>query len=373
MTTAAYLVKGADPILRDRATRELVAKLLGDDDPGLALEELAVIGKAQSFAGSPTGSSPAGGEPADGDSPESGDGPVSGDKASTVARAIASATTPPFGTERRIVVLREVGALNAADVGPLIEYLENPMDTTVLVFVAGGGTVPAPLAKACKAAGVEEVGAASEQPAEALGDLTRRAGIVLSADATRRIAEHVGEDAGRLPAIVEVLAGAFGQGAKLDADEVEPYLTEAGAVPVYLLAKAVDAGDHVEALVVLDRLRTASSMHPLQVMGLLHRHFERLLRLDNPDITGEADAFAALDGKVKPYPAKLAWQQARKLGSGGIRKAIGLLGQADLDLRGATAIPEDAVLEVLVTRLAGLARRAGVNRTGTANARLAGR
>lgn len=360
MTTVAYLVKGADPILRDSATRELVAKLLGDDDAGLALEDLVVPGKAHASTGSSTGSLSAGGEPADGDS----DGPASGDKASTVARVIASATTPPFGTERRIVVLREVGALNAADVGPLIEYLENPMDTTVLVFVAGGGTIPVPLAKACKAAGVEEVSAASEQPAEALGDLTRRAGIALSAAATRRITEHVGEDAGRLPAILEVLVGAFGKGAKLDVDEVEPYLTEAGAVPVYLLAKAVDAGDHVEALVVLDRIRSASSMHPLQVMGLLHRHFERLLRLDNPDIMGEADAVAALDGKVKPYPAKLAWQQARRLGSGGIRQAIELLGRADLDLRGATAIPEDAVLEVLVTRLAGLARRAGNQSAG---------
>ena len=35
------------------------------------------------------------------------------------------------------------------------------------------------------------------------------------------------------------------------------------------------------------------------------------------------------------------------------------LAKADVDLRGATALPEDAVLEVLIARLAGLSRRAG--------------
>ncbi len=356
MTVENYLVKGSDPILRDRLVRELVEKLLGADDIGLALEEFVVPGKAASVGGSSVGG---GSESGDSDNSAGGDRPPGVDKASIVARVVAAATTPPFGTERRIVVLREVGALNTADAGALVEYLGNPMETTVLVLVVGGGTIPAPLVKAFKASGTQEISGGSAQPNEAIGDLARAAGVALSASATRRISEHVGEDAGRLPAILQVLAGAFGSGAKLEVDEVEPYLAEAGAVPVYLLARAIDAGDHIEALVILDRLRSAGNMHPLQVMGLLHRHFERLLRLDHPDIMGEADAVAALDGKVKPYPAKLAWQQARRLGSDGIRQGIELLGRADLDLRGATAIPENAVLEVLVTRLAGLARRAG--------------
>jgi hypothetical protein len=62
---------------------------------------------------------------------------------------------------------------------------------------------------------------------------------------------------------------------------------------------------------------------------------------------------------VKPYPAGLALRQARLLGAAGLRTAYGHLAKADVDLRGATALPEDAVLEVLVARLAGLSRRAG--------------
>ena len=92
---------------------------------------------------------------------------------------------------------------------------------------------------------------------------------------------------------------------------------------------------------------------------MLHKHYQRMLRLDDPSIGGEQGAVEALGGKVKPYPAGLALRQARLLGGGGLRSAYGLLAKADVDLRGATALPEDAVLEVLVARLAGLSRRAG--------------
>ena len=94
-------------------------------------------------------------------------------------------------------------------------------------------------------------------------------------------------------------------------------------------------------------------------MAVLHKHYQRMLRLDDPSIGGEQGAVEALGGKVKPYPAGLALRQSRLLGGDGLRAAYGLLAKADVDLRGATALPEDAVLEVLVARLAGLSRRAG--------------
>jgi hypothetical protein len=74
---------------------------------------------------------------------------------------------------------------------------------------------------------------------------------------------------------------------------------------------------------------------------------------------------AALDGRVKEYPARKALDQARALQAGGLRQAFDHLFAADLDLKGARAIPEDAVLEVLVARLAALAGRTrGGNRRG---------
>src|SRR5207244_11615228 len=183
-------------------------------------------------------------------------------------------------------------------------------------------------------------------------------GSSLPPPAARRVADWFGDDAGRVPALLDVLRAAYGEGARIDVDDLEPYLGEAGGVAPYHLTGAIDKGDAAGALEILHRLRGAS-FHPLQVMAVLHKHYQRILRLDDPSIGGEQGAVEALGGKVKPYLAGLALRQARLLGGDGLRAAYGLLAKADVDLRGATALPEDAVLEVLVARLARLARRSG--------------
>ena len=187
---------------------------------------------------------------------------------------------------------------------------------------------------------------------------------------------HLGEDAGRVPQLVAVLDAAFSDDAVVSVDEVEPYLGDEGAVPAYQLTNMIEAGDVAGALEVLHRMVTAAGardgrpMHPLQVLAMLHSHYRRLLRLDDPEIRGSADAVEALGGKVKEYPAKKALAQARALGTDGIRRAYRLLGQVDLDLKGARAIPEDVVLEVLVARLAQLSAQSGAGaRRGRASAR----
>jgi DNA polymerase-3 subunit delta len=328
-----YLVSGEDLLFRAQAVRELVARLLGDDDPSMAVEEFDLGARAE-------------------EADEAGAGEI-------VARALGAALTPPFGTERRIVVLREAGVLAAADADALARYLADPLPSTVLVLAAGGGRLPAALVKAFKAAGGEEVKPKAEKTGDALGLQLKTSGISLAPAASRRVAEWLGDDAGRVPALLDVLRAAYGEGAHLEPDDVEPYLAESGRVAPYHLTGAIDRGDAAGALEILHRLRGAGGMHPLQVMVLLHRHYQRILRLDDPAIAGESEAVAALGGKVKPYPAGLALKQARLLGTGGVRSAYDLLAKADLDLRGNTAAPEDAVLEILVARLAGISRRAG--------------
>ncbi|MDQ1498470.1 MAG: polymerase subunit delta [Actinomycetota bacterium] len=332
-----HLVVGDDPRFRADATKALVADLLGDDDPSLALEEFTLA--ARTDAG-------------EGDAAPSGDGPP------VVDRALSSASTPPFGTERRVIVIRDVGAMGAADGEAVARYLADPCPTTALVLVGGGGRLPVALTKAVKAAGGAEVKTAPGKTGDALTAALDGAEVKFTGAAAHRVADWFGDDAGRIPALLEVLRSAYGEGARIDVDDLEPYLGEAGGVAPYLLTGAIDKGDAAGALEILHRLR-GSGFHPLQVMAVLHKHYQRMLRLDDPQVGGEQDAVAALGGKVKPYPAGLALRQARLLGAAGLRTAYGHLAKADVDLRGATALPEDAVLEVLVARLAGLSRRAG--------------
>ncbi|HMC51908.1 MAG TPA: hypothetical protein VKI64_04030, partial [Acidimicrobiales bacterium] len=77
------------------------------------------------------------------------------------------------------------------------------------------------------------------------------------------------------------------------------------------------------------------------------------LRLDGAGVSTEAEAAELLG--TKPYPAAKALRQSRRLGSAGVGRAVTLLADADLDLRGQTGSPEELVLEVLVARLSRLA------------------
>ena len=248
--------------------------------------------------------------------------------------------------------------MGAADADAVARYLADPCPTTALVLVGGGGRLPVALTKAVKAAGGVEVKTSPAKTGDALTGALDGADIKLTPAAAHRVSEWFGDDAGRIPALLDVLRAAYGEGARIDVDDLEPYLGEAGGVAPYLLTGAIDKGDAGGALEILHRLRGAS-FHPLQVMALLHKHYQRMLRLDDPSIGGEQGAVEALGGKVKPYPAGLALRQARLLGADGLRVAYAHLAKADVDLRGATGLSEDAVLEVLIARLAGLSRRAG--------------
>jgi DNA polymerase III subunit delta len=347
VTAETYLVTGADPVLQAEALEQLVADLVGDDDRTLAVEDLTVPGRAAAGEG-------------ESDAPTGAEG-----RQEVVAAALNAALSPPFMTGRRVVVLREVGNLSKQDADPLAAYLVEPMDTTTFVLVAGGaGRLAKSLTDSLRAAKAVTVGPANEKTGDVLAQHLDGAGIALRPEAKKVVSAHLGEDAGRVPQLVELLASAFGEGATLDVADVEPYLGDAGSVPGYLLTNAVEVGDMAGALDILRRMMTATApgqprpMHPLQVMGMLHSYYRRVARLDDPDVRSPRDAVAALDGRVKEYPARKALEAARALGSDGVRRAFDYLFAADLDIKGARAIPEDAVMEVLVARLAALHSRA---------------
>ena len=266
-------------------------------------------------------------------------------------------------TARRVVVVRDYEQIPAAEVVPLADYLADPLETTDLVFVAGGGRVPKVLADALKQAGAETIGPDSEKTVDVLAHAADTAGLQLSSEASALVAAHLGDDAGRVGGLVDLLAGTYGPGATLGADEVEAYLGEVGSVPVWQLTNRIEEGDVAAALATLHRMLTATTgrdpkpMHPLQVMGLLHSRYKKLLRLDDPGIGTVDQAHAALGGKGSTFPAKKALEATRALGTDGLRRAIDLLHRADLDLKGASGLPPETVIEVLVARLTGLSGR----------------
>ena len=315
------LVRSDDPTLRDEAVRALVREAVGTDDPAFAVVDL-----------------------------QGDDG--------TIGAAVDAASTPPMFSSRRIVILRDIGRFASAETEPLLDYLAAPVDTSVMVLVSGGGQIQRKLLDALrKASAIVDAGAPTGKARQGwLAERLADAPVRLDGRAAARLSEHLGEDLGRLSGIVAVLAAVYGVDARIGVDELEPFLGSAGAGAPWELTDAVDRGDVAGSLAQLHRALGAGDRHPLQVMATLQVHFGRLLRLDGSGATDEVAAAQMLGITGSTFPAKKALVQSRKLGRNGAQRAMQLLAQADLDLRGVREIPGDTVLEILVARLARLAR-----------------
>ena len=316
-----HLVTGSDDSLLLSGVSELVHRLVGDGDRTLMVDEF--------------------------DDPEY-----------ELAAVVDAASTLPLFTDRRVVVARGIGRFTTDDVAPLVAYLADPMPSTELVLVGGGGALPKGLLDAVKRSGANLLDTSPpSKPKDRTGWIDEQfadAGLRVDAAALSMLGAWLGEDAGRLPGVIETLISAHGTGRRLGRDDVEPFLGEAGGVPPWDLTDAIDRGDTAGAVTLLHRMMDAGGRHALAVMAILHGHYAKLLRLDGADARDEASAAAAMG--IKPgFPARKALELHRRLGSGGAARAITLLAQADLDLRGVKDWPDSLVMEVLVARLSKLA------------------
>jgi DNA polymerase-3 subunit delta len=346
--TTTYLVQGADPVLRDREVLRLVEEVLAGQDRTLALEDHTIPGRRRAVGDDSADAEPAGGDSASLELP-------------VFAAVVTGLQSPPFMTEYRVVVVREVGNLTTDQAHWLAAWIAEPADTARLVLVAGGGRTPPSLDKAVKAHG-DVVGPDTETTAGVLKQELKDSGVKLTDDANARLVAHLGDDAGRVPELVEIFASTYGDGVTLDLDSIEAYLGDVGTAGRFDLGNAIDKGDLGTALEVLHRLLTSTSsrepkpLHPMQIMATLTYHYQRLLRLDDPSIRTKEDAAQVL-GMRSAGGARFPLEASRRLGTSGLREAVNLLARAELDLRGQSGLDERTVIELLVARLAALSRR----------------
>ncbi len=318
---ATHLLSGNDESVLRTAVHELVDRLVGDGDRAMMVDEF------------------------DGDEFE-------------LRSVVDAAQTPAFLTDKRVVVARGIERFAAADLAPMLAYLSNPLDTSDLVLVVNSGSTPKKLGDAVKAVGAVTN---TSPPTRAkdrqswISDQVAAGGLRIKPDAAAQLSAWLGEDAGRLDGILATLASTYGSDHVLSFAQIEPFLGDAGGVPPWDFTDAVDAGNTTKALTLLGRMMHAGGRHPLQIMAILHSHYANIAKLDGADARSEQDAMAAT-GIKSAFPAKKALANYRRLGPGSTRRAIELLAQADLDLRGAKDLEPELVMEVLVARLSKLRR-----------------
>ena len=174
---SVHLLTGDDESLLRAAVSELVHELVGDGDRSLMVDEF------------------------DGEDVE-------------LRAVVDAAQTPPFLTERRVVVARDVGRFSADDVAPLVAYLADPLPIDRARARRRGGRLPKALTDAVKAAG--GTSRSTDPPSRArdrqawVVEHAAATGVKLAPPAAALVAERLGEDVGRLDGLLATLAATFG-------------------------------------------------------------------------------------------------------------------------------------------------------------------
>ncbi|MCP4436686.1 MAG: DNA polymerase III subunit delta [Actinomycetia bacterium] len=321
------LLKGSDAVLLEQAAGEAVAAELGDADRNEVLDEFR------------------------------------GDDYDLSAVALAATTVSMFGG--RVVVARNLGRFPAAESKLLIDLVDDVTDDVSLVLVwdkpitsgARSNPVPKKLADAVKGRGGDVVDTTPPSGKRRSGWFDEQfdgADVQLDRQARALVEDTLGEDVGRLPALLELVAAANPGEDRVGVEQVQPLLGESGGVPPWDLTDAIDKGRTAQAVELVRRMMAGGQRHPLQVMVTLQNHFERMLRLDGAAVHDEKAAAALLGMKGSTFPAKKALDQSSRMGSAKLARATTLLHRADVELRGATGAPPEMVLELLVARLSAL-------------------
>jgi len=182
-------------------------------------------------------------------------------------------------------------------------------------------------------------------------------GVVLSGSVAAMIRELVGAELGLLDQELAKLASAAGVGAKITPDMVRQMVGNWRERTAWEMLDSMLEGKVRQALGQLDRVLLAGE-HPIAILGQVSATLRRLAAATRlilfGQTTGRRVALRDALGQagIRDFVLAKAEGQLRRLGPHRGALLYQWLIEADLDLKGASALPPRTVLERLVVRLA---------------------
>jgi DNA polymerase-3 subunit delta len=281
-------------------------------------------------------------------------------RSASVGRILAAAQTLPMMAARRLVLVRDISAVAAAELAQLLPYLEEPNPTTVLVAVAAKVDKRLKFFTVAKKKGYlhqldapRNLGAWIRQEAAARGASMRPR-------ACDRLADVVGRDLSRIALAIDQLALYAGD-RPIEVDDVDDLIADTRERSVFELTDAIGEGNLARSLAAVAAL-CEQRQSAIGVVIMLARHM-RQLGLCHVAMSERRpkSEMARLVG-APPFVVDKLIRQARRYGPPAIAAALGKLHRADRGLKGMEAanrtlgreLAERVLLERLVSELVGL-------------------
>jgi DNA polymerase-3 subunit delta len=266
--------------------------------------------------------------------------------------AVAAAEQLPMMSERRVVRIRDFGKLRDLDEEIMIRYLNRPLDSTVLIFIAEDLDKRKKLTKALLAScAIVEFPACKDAEAKAWAR-TRLKELKTTADdrVLTEIVKLVGTNLQTLSSELEKLAAAAVETRQITMELVDDLIDRSRELSNFDLGDQLVAGDRRRALETLHRL-LEDDVAPVMLLGLIAGNYHRLAMAKELVKRGARNEVYRLiygpPAKRDAFMNTLERSDAAKIARG-----IQLIAAADLAIKTSQATPR-LQLEMLVVQLSG--------------------
>jgi DNA polymerase III subunit delta len=268
----------------------------------------------------------------------------------------ASLAMLSFETATRYLLVEDVCAWKAAELGPLEKALAELPAETVLVLVARG-KAPKSLSKATEKAGGEIREYAAPKPWElpkwCIGH-ARELGLQLDQEAAKELVARVGTSQQRLSRELEKIALAVHPSSAVTTADVERLAATDAAPGAYDLADALVAGDLRGTLALAEQLDEHGERPGKLVWPIVRRLREvhqaaALLGAGMPDV----QVAAALRGP--PWASKKVIARAKKADVATLERALCVFADLEVEMRGGSDLQlgEDTAFSLALARATG--------------------
>ena len=307
----AYLLAGAEPLLRDDAWSALDRAVVGDAARDFNLDRLEI-------------------------------GKVGAGRLEEVLGIL------PMMAPRRLVLVRELEGRGAKIDAAWASALEKALPrvaaegTSILVVVTAKIDKRQKWVKAFRepAARVDcDAPTRSRELGQFLTREAERQGVRLEVEAAELLAERVGPQLLLLRQEIEKAALLAGEGAPIERRHVEQSVASVAEEPVWDLTDAIGQG-RADAIALLARMMNQGAPAPAG-LGALASHFRKLVRVG----TGEPVS-------SPPFVRRKLEEQARRLPARRLIACLRAIHRADVELKGGSVLAPERALEQLVLGLA---------------------
>lgn len=319
-----YLIVGEEAFLREEATAAIRTGVLGADDANVGAFNADM---------------------------------VYGDE-TEAAELLSLCGNLPMFAARRVVVVRDIGALRAKETERLLPYLDAPVETTCLVLTGEKVDGRVKFFQALKKVAVT----VDCEPLEArilpgwIREQGAALGLSLDEPARTLLQEASGGNLGVLRRELEKLAAYVAPNTAVTAADVEAVQGADTGGTVWDLVGALGRKDQAEALRALAQVMTAGEP-PLRLLGLLASHWRQVWKVREQLARRVPEAGLARNLGISPFRIRGLVEQARVYSEGDLARSFEQFRDADSRLKGGAGKSEKRVLESLVLALCRSAAR----------------